>query len=330
MPDLIDLFGRNITYMRISVTEHCNLRCVYCMANDFVPPTSYSFALSASDIARVAEAAVRCGIKQVRLTGGEPLIRPDIVEIIEELAKIDGLEEISLTTNGILLSRLAMPLAKAGLKRINISLDTLIKEKFTRITRGGSIEKVWDGIAAAEAANLSPIKLNAVVVKGVNDDELVDLASLSYEKPWHMRFIELMPIGNLDSWGEGFPDPTDRYISKQDMLKKLASLNLVPDNNEAGKGPARMYRIPGGKGKVGFISPIGEHFCATCNRLRLTSDGCLRPCLLMDRELDIKESLRNGDDLVPMIIKAVALKPKGHEINSHHFPETRHMAEIGG
>lgn len=330
MPDLLDLYGRNITYMRISVTDGCNLRCIYCRAIDDPCDLVKSFALSAEDIAKVAEAGVRCGIKQVRLTGGEPLIRPDIVEIIERLAAIPGMEEISLTTNGILLNRLALPLARAGLKRVNISLDTLDKAKFFRITRGGSFDMVWEGIAAAEEAGLTPIKINAVVVKGLNDDELVSLASLSLKKPWHIRFIELMPVGNMESWGDGFPLAPDRFISKQEMLSHLSELNLEPDVTKAGNGPARMYRIPGGIGMIGFISPIGEHFCASCNRLRLTSDGFLRPCLLLDREIDIKESLKNGEDLVPMILKAVSLKPKGHEISSQHYPKTRHMAEIGG
>jgi GTP 3',8-cyclase len=330
MPELIDLYGRNITYMRISVTDNCNLRCVYCKANDDSLVQSKTQFLTASEIARVVEAAVRCGIKQVRLTGGEPLVRSDIVEIIERLERIPGLEEVSLTTNGILLDRLALPMAKAGLKRVNISLDTLDKTKFARITRGGSIDRVCKGISAAEDAGLSPIKINAVIVKGLNDDELADLANLTVKKPWQVRFIELMPVGNLDSWGEGFPASSDRYISMQEMLSRISFLNIEPDNAQTGNGPARMYRIPGAMGKVGFISPIGNHFCASCNRLRLTSDGFLRSCLLLDKEVDIKECLNNGNDLLPMILKAVSLKPEGHEISAHHYPETRHMAEIGG
>jgi GTP 3',8-cyclase len=330
MPDLIDLYGRNITYLRISVTDNCNLRCVYCMSADDDSHPEKPRLLSAAEIEKVAESAVRCGIKQVRLTGGEPLVRPDIVEIVERLARLQGLDEVSLTTNGILLEKLAAPLAKAGLKRVNVSLDTLNFEKFARITRGGSLDRVWKGIFAAEKAGLTPLKINVVVVKGLNDDELADLANLTVEKPWHIRFIELMPVRNLDSWGSGFPPYSERYLSMHEMFSRLAVLNLQPETNRHGNGPARMYQIPGASGKVGFISPIGEHFCATCNRLRLTSDGYLRSCLLLDKEVEIKEYLNSGADLVPLILKAVSLKPEGHEIASLHYPESRHMAEIGG
>ena len=269
-------------------------------------------------------------MKRIRLTGGEPLVRPDIVEIVARLASIPGIEEVSLTTNAMLLEKLAQPLADAGLKRVNISLDTLDADKFKRITRGGDIDRLWRGIAAAEDAGLSPIKLNTVVVNGLNADELSALARLTVENPWHVRFIELMPVGNAQNWGEGFPSLVDRYISVQEMQTQLSTFGLQPVTAPIGNGPARTFRIPGALGTVGFISPLGEHFCQNCNRLRLTADGFLRPCLLLDGEVNVREALRADEPLLPLIQKAVDAKPKGHELLSQHYPESRRMAQIGG
>src|SRR5512132_1103304 len=250
---LTDRFGRPITYLRISVTDRCNLRCVYCLPEAGVQWQPRENQLSVEEIVCITEAAAQGGVKRVRLTGGEPLVRPDIVEIVARLASIPGIEEVSLTTNAMLLERLARPLANAGLKRVNISLDTLDAIKFKRITRGGNIDWLWHGILAAERAGLAPLKLNTVVVNGLNADELPALARLTVENPWHIRFIELMPVGNAQNWGEGFPALPDRYIPVQEMQRRLSTLDLRPETSPIGNGPARTFRIPGALGTVGFI-----------------------------------------------------------------------------
>lgn len=328
--NLTDHFGRSITYLRISVTDRCNLRCVYCLPTEGVQWQARENQLSAEEIAHITASMAQAGVRRVRLTGGEPLVRPDIIEIVARLASIPGLEEISLTTNAMLLEKLARPLAEAGLKRVNISLDTLEDDKFKRITRGGSIDRLWRGIAAAEQAGLTPLKLNTVVVNGLNAEELSGLARLTIENPWHVRFIELMPVGNAQTWGEGFPASPDRYISVQEMQTRLSHYELEPATTPTGNGPARTFRIPGALGTVGFISPLGEHFCQNCNRLRLTADGYLRPCLLLDGEINVRGALRAGEPLLPLIRRAVEAKPQGHELFMQHYPESRRMAQIGG
>ena len=328
--ELIDRFGRPITYLRISVTDRCNLRCVYCLPEAGVKWQPRENQLSAEEIARVTETAAKVGVRRVRLTGGEPLVRADIVEIVARIASIPGIEEVSLTTNAMLLELLARPLAKAGLTRVNVSLDTLDADKFKRITRGGKIDHLWRGIAAAEDAGLSPLKLNTVVVNGLNADELSALARLTIENPWHVRFIELMPVGNAQNWGEDLPALPDRYISVHEMQTRLSNFDLQPATTPTGNGPARTFRIPDALGTVGFISPLGEHFCQSCNRLRLTADGHLRPCLLLDGEVNVRDALRTGQPLLPLLQQAVDAKPQGHELFLQHYPESRRMAQIGG
>ncbi len=327
---LTDRFGRPITYLRISVTDRCNLRCVYCLPQGGVQWQPRENLLTAEEIASIAETAAQGGVKRIRLTGGEPLVRPDILEIVERIASIPGIEEVSLTTNAMLLERLARPLANAGLKRVNISLDTLNAVKFKQITRGGNIDWLWHGILAAERAGLAPLKLNTVVVNGLNADELPTLARLTIEHPWHVRFIELMPVGNAQDWGEGFPAQPDRYISVQEMQSRLSTFELEPVTTPVGNGPARTFRIPNALGTVGFISPLGEHFCQNCNRLRLTADGYLRPCLLLDGEINVRDAVRAGKPLLPFLQQAVDVKPQGHELLLQHYPESRRMAQIGG
>ena len=327
---LTDRFGRPITYLRISVTDRCNLRCVYCLPEAGVQWQPREDQLSAEDIASIVEAAAQGGVKHVRLTGGEPLVRVDIVEIVARIASIPGIEEVSLTTNAMLLERMAEPLAHAGLKRVNVSLDTLDAEKFKQITRGGTIDRLWRGIAAADDAGLAPLKLNTVVVNGLNADELPALARLTIENPWHIRFIELMPMGNAQNWGEGFPALPNRYIPVQEMQTRLSTFNLQPFTTPIGNGPARTFRIPGALGTVGFISPLGEHFCENCNRLRLTADGYLRPCLLLDGEVNVRDAARAGESILPFLQQAVDAKPEGHELFLQHYPESRRMAQIGG
>ncbi len=332
MTGLYDGFGRRIDYLRISVTDRCNLRCVYCMPPQGVPWQPHAEMLSYEEIVRVVTVAAELGIRKVRLTGGEPLVRRNITALVRALARISGIDDISLTTNGVLLDKLAAPLAEAGLTRVNISLDTLAAIKFRRLTRLGEIERVWRGLAAAERAGLAPIKINAVIVRGVNDDELIDLARLTIERAWHVRFIELMPVGNEGEWGAGFPAAPDRYCSINEMLERLAPLNLIRAEQPVGNGPARTYHIPGARGTVGFISPLGDHFCATCNRLRLTADGRLRACLLHEVEVPVREALRGDGLIAPLIERAVALKPRSHALlmADASVPQDRMMCQIGG
>jgi cyclic pyranopterin phosphate synthase len=335
---MIDCFGRSIHYLRISVTDRCNLRCIYCMPPGGIPWMPMQEILTYEELSQVVESAARLGIRQIRLTGGEPLVRKGLPDLVRSLTGIAGIEEISLTTNGMLLDTLAHPLAVAGLKRVNVSLDTLQDEKFRRITRGGQIERVWRGIAAAEASGLSPLKVNVVVVRGVNDDELIPLASLSMEHAWHIRFIELMPFSNQRVWDELFPPVPSRYLSVQEMHERLQPLQLKPIEGPDGNGPARTYQISGAQGTVGFISPLGEHFCASCNRIRLTADGKLRACLFSDMEVDVKSPLRRGETLDEYFQQVLALKPKGHDLPqgiplSSSRPDSslsRTMSQIGG
>lgn len=329
---MIDSFDRTIDYLRISVTDRCNLRCAYCLPPSGVRWQPRADLLSIAEIVRVVEVAAGLGFRKVRLTGGEPLVRPDLPALVCAIAQIPGIEDISLTTNGMSLEKLAAPLAEAGLSRVNVSLDTLDPEKFHRLTRFGNIERVWRGIEAAERAGLTPIKLNTVVIRGMNDDELLDLARQTLTHAWHVRFIELMPMGNEGDWGEGLPVSGERYFSVQEMLTRLTPLGLTPASGPVGNGPARTYRIPGALGTVGFISPLGEHFCATCNRLRLTADGRLRPCLLLNDEIPVRESLRQGQDISLLVQQAIAFKPSGHNLWAvgSSAAQNRVMCQIGG
>ena len=326
----VDSFGRAITYLRISVTDRCNLRCVYCMPPDGVDWQPHPTIMRYEEIAEVVRVAAEHGVREVRLTGGEPLVRKDITELVRLIANTPGVEDVSLTTNALLLENLAEPLAQAGLKRVNVSLDTLDAQKFAHITRGGSFERSWRGILAAEAAGLRPVKINSVAMRGVNDDELAALAGLTLERDWHVRFIELMPVKNQALWGEGFPPPQAAYLSIQEMLKILEPLGLEAVEKTVGSGPAREFRLRGAKGRVGFISPVGEHFCQFCNRLRLTADGNLRPCLLSDVEIPLLDTLRAGGDILPLLQRAVGMKPESHELDQAHMPKRRTMMQIGG
>ncbi len=329
--NFIDPFGRAITYLRISLTDHCNLRCVYCMPKEGLQWQPRANQLSAEEIARVVETAAQGGVKRVRLTGGEPLIHPHIVEIVRRIASIPNIEEVSLTTNAMLLERLAQPLADAGLTRVNISLDSLDADKFRQITRGGDLNRVWRGIVAAERAHLAPLKLNTVIVRGLNADELPALAQLTMENDWHVRFIEVMPIGNAQDWGEGLPAPSERYVSVQEMHAQLSTFNLQPATPPTGNGPARTYRIPNALGTVGFISPLGEHFCQNCNRLRLTSDGRLCSCLVIPAEVSLRDAVRSRKPLEEFFQQAIAQKPEHHDmLVAAPAGSQRGMSQIGG
>jgi cyclic pyranopterin phosphate synthase len=328
---LTDPFGREITYLRISLTDRCNMRCVYCLPATGNHWTPLPDLLSDNQILQIVAQAASLGISKIRLTGGEPLVRPGLVSLVRRIATLPGIQDISLTTNGLLLEKLAAPLALAGLKRVNISLDTLDKDKFKRITRFGDFERVWRGIQAAEHAGLAPLKLNAVIVRGLNAGELPALASLTIAHPWHMRFIEIMPIGNTQAWGEGFPAADTRYFSLQEMHAALADLHMQPEPAPTGHATARTFRIPGALGTVGFISPLGEHFCESCNRLRLTAEGRLRSCLVVPAEVSLREALLRGDSLESYFRQAVLNKPQQHDlVIAEPSGALRGMSQIGG
>ena len=313
------------------MTDRCNLRCVYCMPPEGVELTSHNDVMRYEEIAQVVAEAAKHGVRQVRITGGEPLVRPGLPDLIKLLSSIPELDDISLTTNGILLERMAPELAEAGLNRVNVSLDTLNPEKYQQITRYGDVNNVWRGLEKAEACNLTPIKINAVAMCGFNDDEFLEIASLSLEYPWHIRFIELMPVKELPPWGPGLLSPADAFISTKEIKNKLESLDLEPaEGTMNGGGPARLYKARGGVGFIGFISPLSEHFCQSCNRIRLTADGFLRPCLLSDIEIPVLEALRAGESVMPCFEKVMMQKPSGHELGQTTFPSSRSMMEIGG
>jgi cyclic pyranopterin phosphate synthase len=325
----LDNFNRPISYLRISVTDRCNLRCVYCMPPEGVPCRSHEEILRYEEIELIARAAASLGISKVRLTGGEPLVRLGFAELVRMLARIPGIDDLAMTTNGTLLARYAVELAEAGLKRVNVSLDTLRAERFRQITRRGNLTAVFEGIAAAKEAGLVPVKINTVVVRGLNDDEAVDFARLTLEGDWHVRFIELMPLGTNAAWvGDG-------YVSAGEVRRQIEDAlgELVPAKVGVGNGPARYYRLPGAVGTIGFITPISEHFCYQCNRLRLTADGRLRPCLLSDYEIDLRTPLRQGADLAEvreLLIYSIRAKPERHHLDENIAPRKRAMSEIGG
>jgi len=324
MTGLSDSFQRPIDYLRISITDRCNLRCFYCMPEKGVPLLPRAHLLTYEEIARVAGAAVGLGITKIRLTGGEPLVRAGLVDLVSMLSRIEGLDDLSLTTNGLLLADFAPALKRAGIKRVNVSLDTFGLQRFRRITGGEGLEAVLKGIEAAREAGLNPVKVNTVVIPGVNDDELLAFGRRSLEG-WHVRFIELMPFGQAQAL------PT---LSVSQMAARLEEafgpLTLAINR---GGGPARYFRLPGARGTIGFISPISQHFCSACNRLRLTAEGKLRPCLLQETEMDLRAPLRNGasaGELEGIIRKAVAQKPLKHCLEEKKPPDEKCMARLGG
>jgi cyclic pyranopterin phosphate synthase len=328
MTGLSDSFQRPINYLRISVTDRCNLRCIYCMPAEGVELRPHSDILSYEEIYIIAQATAELGINKLRITGGEPLVRLGLPRLIEMLAGIRAVDDIALTTNGVLLADYAAELKAAGLERVNISLDTLKPDRFRLITRGQSeLEQVLDGIEAAHRAGLEPVKLNMVVMSGINDDEILDFAAKTIDEGWHVRFIELMPVA-----GNG--DNTPRFVSATEMRKRLEPLGeLEPYLPSVGNGPAKYYRLAKAKGTIGFITPVSEHFCFRCNRMRLTADGKLRPCLLSDYEIDLKKPLRDGISkagLKKLFKKAVAEKPLKHGLAEGKVPNRRPFSHVGG
>ena len=328
MTGLSDSFQRPINYLRISVTDRCNLRCIYCMPSDGVSLMSHQDILSYEEIYAVVLVAAELGIDKVRLTGGEPLVRSGLSELIQMLARIDAIDDIALTTNGLLLGHYAAELKRAGLRRVNVSLDTLKQDRFEFITRRhNNLSGVLAGIEAARSVGLSPVKINIVVMAGINDDELLDFATKTIDEGWHVRFIELMlPVGVSAT--------ATQFVSVSNIRKHLKPLGeLEPCLPNVGNGPAKYFRFPHAKGTIGFITPVSEHFCFHCNRLRLTSDGKLRPCLLAEGEIDLKGPLRSGVSsagLKKLIEEAVARKPLRHHMDEGYVPKDRPFTQVGG
>jgi len=325
---LSDSFQRPINYLRISVTDRCNLRCMYCMPAEGVKLVSHQDVLTYEEIYTIARAAAELGISKVRITGGEPLVRLGLPELIRMLRGIDAIDDISLTTNGILLSRYASELKRAGLRRVNISLDTLRQDRFEFITGSDyPLSQVLQGIEASRSVGLSPVKLNMVVMAGINDDELASFAQKTIDEDWHVRFIELMPF-------RGVSTKSSQFVPVSQMRKRLEVLGkLEPCNPSIGNGPAKYFRFPKAKGTTGFITPVSEHFCFQCNRLRLTADGKLRPCLMADDEVDLKEPLRGGISplgLKRLIEEAVTSKPLRHGLREGRKPRAGTITQVGG
>ena len=316
-----DSFGREINYLRISLTDRCNLRCKYCMPEKGIDKVPHDEVLTLEEIYEIAKTFVELGITKIRLTGGEPLTRVDIVELVEKIAKLDGLKDLAMTTNARLLKKLAKPLKEAGLNRVNISLDTLDEDKYKEITRGGKLSEALEGLEEAKRVGLTPIKINTVLIGGFNDDEIEDLVGITEKEEIDVRFIELMPIGEAIDWVE------EKFISNDIILDRVKELAPVPRKDKS--SPAVYYKLPNGKGKVGIINPISCKFCEDCNRVRLTSRGQLKLCLHSNVEIDIKSALRNGEDLKTLILESIEKKEESHHLEDGEFI-TKNMNQIGG
>jgi len=323
-----DRFGRFIHYMRISLTDHCNLRCVYCMPEDMTFRPNADL-MQDDEILLFVKLFTELGFDKFRLTGGEPTVRANIVDLVHGMASTPGVQSLSMTTNGVLLGKLAQPLKDAGLQRVNVSLDTLDPERFNRLTRWGKLDQVMEGIYAAENAGLTPIKINVVVVRGYNDMDVAEMARLTYEHNWQVRFIEMMPFAGQTNFQK------QQIVSDAEILERISKELEVPGIQNHGilDGEARIYRLPGAIGSLGFISSVTLPFCASCTRARLTADGKLRLCLLKEKEVDLLKPLRNGaslDDLRAMILDGVWNKPWGHDLAKGEVALNRVMSEIGG
>ncbi len=326
-----DRFGREIDYLRISVIDHCNLRCVYCMplrGLTFIPSPDL---LTAAEIETVARAAVSIGFRKFRLTGGEPTLRADIVDIVGRIASLPGVEDVAMTTNAVLLPQLAAPLRAAGLTRINVHVDTFHPERLKKIMRFGSLEEIEAGIAAAEAAGLAPIKINVVVTRDYNDMDVADIARRAVARGWQARFIELMPLGGGDTARVALSQFVPSRETRARIESELGPLSPIPNAHAADE--SRNFRAASGPGTIGFISPVSEPYCGTCNRMRLTADGKFHLCLLSDDEMDVRKALRAGGGTAAaaaILARAVGAKPTGHRLDEGVSTEDRQMFQIGG
>ncbi len=315
-----DRYKRTISYLRVSVTDLCNLRCKYCMPAEGIPKRSHNEILRLEEVEEIVRVAAELGIRKVRITGGEPLVRPGVIELCRQISAIPGIEELAITTNGLLLERYAEQLAQAGVHRVNISLDTLRPDRFSEITRGGSLEQVLRGISAARQAGLTPIKINTVLIGGFNEDEIIPLVEQTRTKDVEVRFIELMPLG------PGASFPPEAYLSCSAVLRCVPELEKM----DRASGVARLYRLPNGIGRVGLISPVSCDFCAQCDRIRLTSDGKLKPCLHSDQEIPLRGL--HGASLRQALQDAICQKPQRHGSLDPGTPTAggRAMNRIGG
>ncbi len=307
---MVDGFGRRVEYLRISVTDKCNLRCVYCMPEEGLPWLRKDELLSYEEIQAIVKVMAPMGLRRVRLTGGEPLVRKDLPHLVDLIASVPGIMDLAISTNGVLLQDLAGPLKEAGATRVNISLDSFREDRVDALARrAGTLQKVLSGLEAAEREGLTPIKLNVVLIKGKNDDEIVDFAEVTRTRPWHVRFIEIMPTtSNLEI-------SADEFFSCQEALVRLRELGeLHPVSGPEGNGPATYYQYPGAPGTVGVITPMSHNFCDDCNRLRLTADGYLRPCLFGEIQTNLRDPLRAGQNLVPLIENTLRIKPERHDL----------------
>lgn len=325
---LKDSFNRQIDYLRISITDKCNLKCIYCMPEKGLKHFAQADILASDEIIKIVRIACKYGVRKVRLTGGEPLMRNDILPLISGI-KSTGIKDLSITTNGQRLAGMAQKLKTAGLDRVNISLDTLIAERYREMTRGGDIHRVWEAVSEAERAGLSPVKINMVPVRGINDGEVARFAALTLYKDVHVRFIEFMPIGKHSAW------KPDAYMSKDEIMERASSAGKLIRLPFKGGGPSRNYRIQGAQGMIGFISAISDCFCDSCNRLRLTAIGKLRPCLFSEMTVDIRTPLRNGasdEELEALYRDAVLSKPARHALQEGPLlsPAMSPMSQIGG
>ncbi|MCA0755008.1 GTP 3',8-cyclase MoaA [Paenibacillus sp. N4] len=333
MQALTDRFGRVHDYLRISVTDRCNLRCLYCMPEEGMEFTESENLLSYDQIVQVVEAGAELGITKLRITGGEPLIRPGLDGLIGRLSAIPGIKDIALTTNGIFLAKQAEALRAAGLNRVNISLDTLDPARFRFIARRGELKRVMEGIEAAAAVGFNPIKLNCVLLKGVNEDEIASFLKMAYEHPLHVRFIEYMPIGHADeNWKKHYL-PLSRVLE----VAEREGYSIRRRTNVHGNGPSDDWQMEGARGSFGLIHPISDHFCSTCNRLRLTADGSIKPCLYWVDELNVKDAFGSREAMKRLLLRAMDIKPENHEMAAKladqtlsHVPTDRRMSQIGG
>ena len=314
---MMDQYGRTIDYLRLSVTDLCNYRCRYCMPAEGVEKGPHGSILTVEELVVIGEAAVKLGVRKIRLTGGEPLVRRGILDICRGLRAIPELKELCLTTNGSLLPELAQPLREAGVDRLNISLDTLKPERFQEITRRGTLDEVLKGIRAAEDAGFQNLKLDTVLMGGVNDDEIGDFLALTMEHPWEVRFIELMPMGPCAAW------PKERFLPVTEVLRRFPQLEKIRPN-----GVARRYRLPGAVGTAGLIAPVSYEFCGDCRRIRVTADGRLKGCLHSREEIPLRGL--HGDALTEAIRRGILQKPRQHHLTEHASDTPRTMNQIGG
>jgi len=324
---LIDKYHRNLNYLRVSITDRCNLECIYCRPGGLIPILPHAEILSYEEILRVIGVGVRLGISKVRITGGEPLVRRGVFDFLKKLAAMKGIRDLSLTTNGVMLRDNVGRIREAGIARINVSLDTLDPDRYHRITGRDCFARVWQGIEEAHHAGIFPIKINVVALRGINDDELTDMAALSLKYPFHIRFIEYMPMGVAAR------QEKEKTMLTPEIRQRIELLgSLLPVQRGVSDGPAERFRFEGARGEIGFISAISQHFCRQCNRLRLTASGQLRSCLLSDRQVDMKKRLRAGcsdDDIAGVFLEAVRHKPSAHCLTSQREIKGQ-MSAIGG